>query len=218
MAIRCLMLAMMLLTPGIVWAEGKPVILFKTTEVGAGQVYYGDKASFEFEFTNAGDAPLVVERVRTSCGCTKAESDPKSVSPGGKGRIQVTYDSHGQPRGAHDKGITVYSNDPAKPKVDLKFKVDVVRELEVQPESVAKVVAKFSSEIPITFELSNHSGPGDHLARPEDVRRSGKGRYPRSSAGRTQKHCESHVDSQAPGESRLTLLHGQDRHRHGPSP
>jgi hypothetical protein len=67
------------------------------------------KAECEFEFTNTGDAPLVLNSVTASCGCTTPSWTKEPVAPGAKGVIKVSYGASGRP-GLINKSITVKSN------------------------------------------------------------------------------------------------------------
>jgi len=44
-----------------------------------------------FAFRNAGDAPVTITGVRTSCGCTAAALEQKTYAPGESGRIDVRF-------------------------------------------------------------------------------------------------------------------------------
>lgn len=83
-------------------------ILFKEGEHNFGNIIFGEPAQFDFEFKNIGFDTLIISEVQSTCGCTipKWSSDP--VLPGGKGVIEVSYDT--QRSGAFEKGITVFSN------------------------------------------------------------------------------------------------------------
>ena len=72
--------------------------------------------SYEFTFTNAGTAPLVISNVRTSCGCTTPNWTREPVAPGEMGVIKVTYSTTGRPN-AFNKNITVSSNSDGGDKV-----------------------------------------------------------------------------------------------------
>jgi hypothetical protein len=48
-------------------------------DAGPGQASY----TAEFAFENAGDEPVTIESVRTSCGCTAAELEKAVYRPGG---------------------------------------------------------------------------------------------------------------------------------------
>ncbi len=69
----------------------------------------GGLVSHEFEFVNVGNAPLVIQRVSTSCGCTSPNWTKTPVEPKGKGKIKVTFNPNGRPYPIN-KTITVYSN------------------------------------------------------------------------------------------------------------
>lgn len=63
-----------------------------------------------FTFTNVGKAPLVLNQVVASCGCTVPNYDKKPIAPGQKGTIEVTYSGKGMFPGHFKKSITVRSN------------------------------------------------------------------------------------------------------------
>ena len=55
-------------------ADGKyPVITFKETEFDFGDIKQGEKVEHTFEFTNTGEADLLIITARASCGCTVPE-------------------------------------------------------------------------------------------------------------------------------------------------
>lgn len=65
--------------------------------------------SYEFEFKNTGDSPLVVISASASCGCTRPEYPKEPVKPGKSGKIKVTYNPAGRP-GEFDKSIKLKTN------------------------------------------------------------------------------------------------------------
>ena len=67
------------------------------------------KVTYEFVFTNTGDAPLVLNKVSASCGCTTPAWTKEPIAPGKAGKIEVTYSAQGRP-GTFGKSITVFSN------------------------------------------------------------------------------------------------------------
>ena len=76
--------------------------------------------SYDFEFVNAGTAPILIKNVESLCGCTSPQWSRQPVLPGQKGFVKATFDPKDRP-GFFDKTITVYSN--AKPTVvELKIK------------------------------------------------------------------------------------------------
>ena len=73
-----------------------------------GNVELNKPVSFEFEFTNKGQAFLVISNVIASCGCTVAEYTKDPVPPNGKGKVKATYDA--ATPGVFNKSITVTAN------------------------------------------------------------------------------------------------------------
>lgn len=65
----------------------------------------------QFEFTNTGDSPLIIQRVRASCGCTTPTFTKEPILPGKTGTIDVKYSTVSRP-GNFRKNITVYTNVP----------------------------------------------------------------------------------------------------------
>lgn len=73
-------------------------LVFERTDIGSIRMSEDDTpVDFTFDFSNAGNTPLVITRVETSCGCAVANYSKQPVQPGGKGRITVTYDPAGHP-------------------------------------------------------------------------------------------------------------------------
>ena len=60
-----------------------------------------------FEFTNTGDAPLIIKDVKSSCGCTVPTKPTEPILPGKMGKIDVKYNMN---PGPIRKTITVESN------------------------------------------------------------------------------------------------------------
>ena len=89
----------------------KPVIKFDKTTHDFGTMLEADgRVTTVFEFTNEGATPLVVSKVRASCGCTTPSWTKTPIEPGQKGNITVTYNPTGRQGGPWQKSITVTSN------------------------------------------------------------------------------------------------------------
>ncbi len=103
--------------------EKKAVIEFKTTEINYGEIKKGDDGTRVFEFSNTGDAPLIINKVKSSCGCTVPSKPTQPIMPGKSGKIVVKYNTSRV--GPFRKQITVYSN-AKNGVVILKIKGKVV--------------------------------------------------------------------------------------------
>ncbi len=111
---------------GVQQGQKGPAIEFKSTVIDYGEVEKGSDGYRTFEFTNTGDAPLIINRVRSSCGCTVAEKPDKPIMPGQTGKIKVHYNTNHV--GSFRKTVTVYTNAVNVPNgvVVLKVKGRVI--------------------------------------------------------------------------------------------
>ncbi len=73
-----------------------------------GTIPQNKPASFDFKFSNSGDAPIIISEVKPSCGCSVAEFTKTPVKPGETGTITVTYNAAA--KGPFTKHFTVKSN------------------------------------------------------------------------------------------------------------
>ncbi|CAZ94769.1 DUF1573 domain-containing protein [Zobellia galactanivorans] len=97
-------------------------IEFKSETVDYGEIQKGADGVRVFEFTNTGEAPLIISKVSSSCGCTIPKKPEDPILPGKTGEIQVKYDTNRV--GPIRKAITVISNADTPTKV-LKIKGEV---------------------------------------------------------------------------------------------
>jgi hypothetical protein len=80
--------------------------------------YMGDGRCY-FSFKNDSEKDLIINTVRTSCGCTRPEWPREPVKPGEEGRIGISYNT--RLTGRFQKSITVYSNAENSPvKLTIK--------------------------------------------------------------------------------------------------
>lgn len=112
-----------LFSTGIFAQEQAAKIEFKTDTVDYGEIAKGSDGVRVFEFTNTGNAPLVISKVSSSCGCTIPKKPEAPIAPGATGEIQVKYDTNRV--GPIRKAITVISNADT-PTVILKIKGEVM--------------------------------------------------------------------------------------------
>ncbi|RCH54031.1 DUF1573 domain-containing protein [Mucilaginibacter hurinus] len=96
-----------------------PVLKFAVESYNFGKVDAGKKVEYEYEFTNTGKSPLVIQNATASCGCTVPAWPKKPILPGEGGKIKVSFDSANK-SGMQDKLITITGNTiPAQTVVHL---------------------------------------------------------------------------------------------------
>ena len=107
------------------YAQDKKVakIEFKTEIIDYGTIEKGADGVRVFEFTNTGNAPLIISNVKSTCGCTVPKKPKEPIMPGETGEIEVKYDTNRV--NPIRKTITVISN-AERPTVALKIKGFVV--------------------------------------------------------------------------------------------
>ena len=98
-------------------------IKFKTETIDYGTIEKGANGVRVFEFTNTGDAPLIITKVKSTCGCTVPKKPEAQIMPGETGEIEVKYDTNRVM--PIRKTITVTSNADT-PTVALKIKGNVI--------------------------------------------------------------------------------------------
>lgn len=89
---------------------------FETESHDFGKIELNKPAVFTFNFTNVGDAPLIISKVETTCGCTVSEYTQTPVKKGEKGFVKVTITPVGSPL-PFNKAITLTSNARTTTKV-----------------------------------------------------------------------------------------------------
>lgn len=112
-----------------------PKLTIEQHDFNFGQVFQGEKVSHTFSFRNLGDGPLLIQKVRTSCGCTAALLSEMEVPAGEEGEIETTFDS-GRFRGQVTKTVYLYTNDPVQPVAQFHIRGKVQPEIEQDPDRI----------------------------------------------------------------------------------
>ena len=81
---------------------------FEQETIDYGKIIKGSEGERTFVFINVGDAPLIIQSIKSSCGCTVPKKPEAPIMPGEKGEIKVSYDT--KRIGGFSKQITILSN------------------------------------------------------------------------------------------------------------
>lgn len=125
---------------------------------------FGEKQStdeaveHDFLIRNEGATSLVIESVRSSCGCTAVKPSQDVVPPGGEAAIRARFDLRGR-NGYQIKTITVNSNDPKTPTLTMQLKGTIVQALRAQPSSLFFGRVEPGSLRSRTFDIISGKGP-----------------------------------------------------------
>jgi len=130
-----------------------------------------------FKYQNAGDKPVRFKSVRTSCGCTAAQTQKEEVPPGEKGEITATFNI-GERTGTQVKTVTVETDDPANVTTVLTLKAVIPQQLEITPTFVfwgqgeapkpKTIVVRAAKDFPVKHLKVTSSSP-DFQAKVEET-------------------------------------------------
>lgn len=110
-------------------AGGTAEISLETEQFEFGDVINGTIMTKDLTVSNAGSAPLLVEAVSTSCGCTTAVLDPMTIAPGESANLHIEFDSgaHGPELvGEFSRQIFIASNDGQTPEARIEFVANIL--------------------------------------------------------------------------------------------
>lgn len=89
-------------------AKPAEVLQLKETSYNFGKIQQGRPVTHNFEIVNIGSAPLMLENVQASCGCTTPEWTKDPIQPGASTTIKVGYNAAAE--GDFTKTITINYN------------------------------------------------------------------------------------------------------------
>jgi hypothetical protein len=101
-----------------------PIFDFGKTSHDFGQIKEGEVVNHTFTFKNTGEAPLIIESAKGSCGCTVPQWPKEPIPVGGTGNIEVSFNSKGKP-GQQNKTVTITANtNPTITRLSIKANVE----------------------------------------------------------------------------------------------
>ncbi|MCB9858276.1 MAG: DUF1573 domain-containing protein [Phycisphaerales bacterium] len=124
--------------PTVVLKPGEvPAIKFDEPNYDFGRIRAGEDVTHTYYFTNTGNGPLEILRVKPSCGCTTAGEHTKVVQPGETGQIPIKLSTK---KGGNtiSKTVTVTTNIPgADGTIRLSIKGSVWQPVDVAPNNAS---------------------------------------------------------------------------------
>jgi hypothetical protein len=135
----------------------KARIKFDEPDWNFGSIQKGAQVAHNFWFSNNGPENLVITKIKPSCGCTTTKSKGMTVPPGGRGFIDISFNS-GRFNNVITKGITVETNDAVNPYLELRFTATINNPVQIIESSPLE--ANFESVLKgqsadITLKLKN---------------------------------------------------------------
>lgn len=106
-------------------ASNSPMIKWDQTTYEFGELTQNVPATATFTLTNKSDQPLLLQKVKPSCGCTVADYPQEPILPGETAEIKTTYNA--KKAGKFQKTVKVHTNLNEAP-IPLTLKGTVVAE------------------------------------------------------------------------------------------
>jgi uncharacterized membrane protein len=96
----------------------------------------GGEAVHTFVVENTGGAPFVIERIKTTCGCTTADYTRGEIAPGAEGEVTLKVNTKGYGGRKITKVATLVTDDPQIAPVKLRMTGKVAVFADIEPESI----------------------------------------------------------------------------------
>lgn len=98
---------------------------------------FGEKSNSQiidhtFVIRNEGDMTLLIENIRSSCGCTVGKVSSREIEPNGQSEIQAKFNLRGR-NGRQRSVLTLETNDPKQPRTRLTLEGVAVQGVQVRP-------------------------------------------------------------------------------------
>lgn len=108
------LIVMLVVVSSTMWAENKKMSFKKKSHYFGTFSRNSGVKTHKFEFENKGDKPLIISRVKSTCGCTAMKWSRKPVLPGGKGFVDVKFDPK-KFNGYFSKKVSIYASGENQP-------------------------------------------------------------------------------------------------------
>ncbi len=131
----------------------KPKISFEKQVYDFGKIFGEDVVTYKFKFQNAGKGELIINSVKTSCGCTAALASKDKLLSNESGEIEVKF-KPGKYAGKVSKTVTVNSNDPETPTYKLTISGDIIEEVTVNPRRINFGASRKGDSVTKTLEIT----------------------------------------------------------------
>lgn len=110
-------------------STGRPQAALPVEFYDFGAVGSRDVVRHDFLIINRGSAPLVIQSVSTTCGCTTAEITASVIPPGKASRATLIFDAGYHPVAGQTvrRGLILETNDPERSELEIWVQAEVGR-------------------------------------------------------------------------------------------
>lgn len=114
---------------------GTPKLVVPEPVYDFGTLRDSETLTHKFLLRNEGTGTLEITNVRASCGCTATELEKDKLAPGEEIHIGAVVNLSGR-QGKQVKAVTITTNDPETPSVQLRMEGMVTASIHVDPDRV----------------------------------------------------------------------------------
>lgn len=118
--------------PDVSHTTSAPKMVVEQTVFDFGKLDVNAGGSHDFIIRNAGTGPLRLSVGGSTCRCTVGELRHEEVPPGGSTKVTVSF-RPAEKLGPYEQTVTLLTNDPQQPRVELKIKGTFVAALQFLP-------------------------------------------------------------------------------------
>ena len=131
-------------------ATGHPIAVIEDNQLEFDPVLDGAEVVHTFVVENTGTAPLIIDKIKTGCGCTTADYT-KTVAPGEKGNITLKASTKGYGGRMFNRHVQVFTNDPENKVMNIVMTGKVDKFAGIVPSSA---VLKGKADEPVETMVS----------------------------------------------------------------
>jgi hypothetical protein len=124
---KIILLTLVLLLPILIFAQKKGALIsWDKTSYDFGIIKKENGlVKYKFTFINIGDEPLMIQKVKPSCGCTTSNYSKEPIPPASKGFVEIIYEPANQ-IGVFNKTIAIITNEKSLVASKLEIKGRVI--------------------------------------------------------------------------------------------
>lgn len=174
----CIIAPLLICTTSAINVLASPQIACDVVTFDFGERSSDQPIEHQFILKNKGNQPLMIQQVKTSCGCTATKLESNKIEPGASVPLNVSAKLKAR-TGIQRKSIRVISNDPQTPELKLAIEGQVTAPVMLDPyrlylgnsrpgqiiEKTVKILAD-SNQVQITrleiMDQNNIPLPMDH--------------------------------------------------------
>lgn len=113
-----------------------PKLELSTENVSFGEIGPHDIKNAEITVRNVGDEPLIIEGIKSSCGCTSADVSESAIAPGEETSLSLELDPQHYGGPSPRISVMINTNDPDRKVAKVTVSAEISPEFEIWPRTL----------------------------------------------------------------------------------